>query len=185
MSITINDGSSHEIAVDFSADVVREKVSFFVERHRLVNGAGCTQDIGCVTDSIVQALELKAIREVSPETLLGGGADALFSSCGWHVEGNPFSSSTPLKEATARSQQRTTTTSNHLAQYSANASVVLDNVYKEISYRNHLSPSDADYDIVEIGVPGSCGVASSGSKYVLAIGILSAPTNVAHRMGIR
>jgi len=192
--VTVNNGTTHALSVRLGDDDFEKAAARFVDDHGLVDGAGCRSDRACVARQLVAALEREAAEafalrggeganEIVAATTLGSGP--LFSGCGWHADGYPFSEHTPLADATARSSKRMEPVHAFLERFASNASGALDGLVKVASRRR--PGTEEEFDILD--VPGGAGGACSGnpaaSKVTLAIGIISAPGNLAHRMAIR
>jgi hypothetical protein len=196
-------GNTEPLYARVGQDNLQELCQKFVETHGIYNGAGCENDVHCVTKHLVDALTKQALaalnqnnavshkaehdnrytqalaQDLAP-TLIAGDPNP-FSECGWHANGDPFSLETPLSQATERSLARTQPMYEHLGRFAINATVVLDSLYAAASKREDgISVYDDALSVLG-ETRNSCG----GSGPSLAIGIISGPGNLAHREGIR
>lgn len=180
IDIVVHDGTSHTLSVQLG-ESVRVTVDSFVAAHRLENGAGCRNDAACVSRKLANSLEMMLLKGLDPSWSHYDDSAPLFSGLGWHREGTHAAEITPVKDATLRSRARTNRTKIDLQGHSLRAKSVLSTLRAEaLSGR---CPADvrceANFDIIE---PYS---SVSSVEAVLAIGVMSAPSNLAHRQAIR
>jgi hypothetical protein len=190
LDITVNNGTTHALTVSIGHDDFGAVAARFVEDHSLQYGAGCQGDTQCVARNLVAALERAAVEDYSGLSLgplaTTFGAAPLFSGCGWHESGDPFAAQTPGPAATARSTARMASVASHLEPFKANASVALRGLHDAAARRRGQGTEQA-FDILHVprSAAGACSGDPAASKITLAIGIISAPGNLAHRMAIR
>jgi hypothetical protein len=142
-----------------------------------------------------------------------GTEEGLFSNAGWHSVGNPHSTETPLDQVELRSKRRIEGNKiiKYIETFDHNATLALKLLRNKLEQQLLTSASSSaislpnEYDCLEIDrefdqfrnepkVPvhssRSCSSPSSSSSssqkgVVLALGIISAPSHLAHRMAIR